>query len=206
MLGDRIKELRIKHNNMTQAELAKAINVSQSTIAMLETNKREPSHELIIKLAQFFNCSTDFLLGQAEVIPINAIPIDSIINLPIIGTVKAGPDGLAYEDFQGYKPIDKKHINGGNYYYLKVKGESMLNDGIYPGDYVLVREQNDVENGERAIVIVNGEEGTLKKVYKQKNSIILQSSNPSYPPRIFEGKEKENVKIIGKVKALVRDF
>ena len=82
----------------------------------------------------------------------------------------------------------------------------MINAGIFPGDLALVREQCEVENGYLAAVIVDNEEGTLKKFYKNAGNIILQSANPNYEPRIFSGKETERVRVIGVVREIKRKF
>ncbi|WP_330999340.1 LexA family protein, partial [Pectinatus frisingensis] len=79
------------------------------------------------------------------------------------------------------------------------KGDSMTGLGIFDGDIAVVRIQEDVENGELAIVVINGNEGTLKKVRKHDDVIILESANPAYPARIFSGKEANQIHIVGKV-------
>lgn len=203
MFGKRLTLLR---GDKTQEEIAKALGIKRARYAHYEQERSEPDLETLNKISNLFHVSIDYILGKTDITLPNAIPIGDLIRLPIIGTVIAGPNGIAYEEPMGFQLTEKQDINGGNYYYLKVKGDSMLNEGIVPGDLVLVREQTDVENGEKAIVIVDGEEGTLKKIYKQKNSIMLQSANPSYPPRIFEGKDMQQVKIVGKVKGLIRKF
>lgn len=209
MLSDRLKELRKEKNNMTQDDLARALNISQSTITMIETNRRKASNTLILQLANFFDCSVDYLLGHSDVknVTLNKLAVDEQIDIPIIGTVKAGIDGLAFEDYLGSEKADKNSVNGGGkYFYLKIKGDSMINEGILPGDLALVREQNDVEYGELAIILVDDEEGTIKRVYKNSGSITLQGANPKYPPRTFTGEDMKKVKIIGKVKELKRKF
>jgi SOS-response transcriptional repressor LexA len=129
------------------------------------------------------------------------------IKLPIIGTVTAGPNGPAYTEYLGEEWTDKEDINcDAKYYWLQVRGESMIGERIMPGDLALVREQPDIESGELAIVIANGEEGTLKRVYKKENSIVLQSANATYPPRIFSGTELNSIKIAGKVKVTKRKY
>jgi repressor LexA len=77
---------------------------------------------------------------------------------------------------------------------------------IMPGDLALVRETPEVEYGELAVVIVNGEEGTLKRIYKKESSNVLQSSNPSYPPRIFAGDELKEIRIVGRVESTIRKY
>lgn len=127
--------------------------------------------------------------------------------LPIIGTVTAGPNGLAYSEPLGEERVDEGDINGGaHYFWLYVKGDSMIGEGIMPGDLALVREQPDIESGELAVVIVDGEEGTLKRVYKKESSIVLQSANAAYPPRIFSGPELNSICIVGKVKITKRKY
>lgn len=134
------------------------------------------------------------------------VPVTKRVQLPIVGTVKAGPNGIAYEDHLGMEWVDKDDINGGQYIWLRIKGDSMTGEGIFPGDLALVRIQPEVENGDLSVVIVNGEEGTLKRVYMKEGSIVLQSSNPQYPPRIFTGNELENIRIVGKVKETKRKY
>ncbi len=131
---------------------------------------------------------------------------DEFVKVPVIGTVKAGANGLAYEDLQGYELTDKKSINGGKYKWLKVTGDSMIDEGILPGDLALLREQSDVEHGELAVVIIDNEEGTMKRILKIDGGIILQPSNRKYQPQYFFGKELERIRIVGKIKETKRKF
>lgn len=133
-------------------------------------------------------------------------PVGQPIKIPIIGTVTAGPNGTAYEDYEGDEWTDAQDVRGGGYFYLRVKGDSMTGDGILPNDLALVRETPEVEYGDIAVVLVDGEEGTIKRVYRLDDGIMLQSSNPAYPPRIFRGNELEKVRIVGKVKQTIRRY
>jgi SOS-response transcriptional repressor LexA len=133
-------------------------------------------------------------------------PIGKLIKVPIIGTVTAGPNGLAFEDHQGTEWVDAEQVNGGNFFYLRVKGDSMITEGIFPGDLALVRETPEVGYGALAIAIVNNEEGMIKRVYKKEDTIILQSSNPKYPPQVFKKEEMEHVRIVGEVKMTTRKY
>jgi len=122
--------------------------------------------------------------------------------LPIIGVVRAGPGGIAFEEPLGYATVDKDAVpNGSRYFYLRVKGESMSPE-IMPGDLALVREQPEVEYGELAVVIVDGEEGTIKRVFPKNGEVFLQATNPSYN----RTEKANNVKIVGKVKQTVRKY
>lgn len=125
--------------------------------------------------------------------------------IPILGTVKAGYDWLAEENVIGYitdKDTVKdyeKNIN--EYYALKVIGDSML-PLLSEGDLVIVHDQDDVESGQTAIVLINGEEATIKKIVKTNEGIELHSMNPYYPVKKFTFEDVKNIpiKIIGRVK------
>lgn len=92
-------------------------------------------------------------------------------------------------------------MQGENYFYLQIKGDSMINARIFEGDRVLVKKQNFIENdGDIMAVRVNGDEATLKRVYKQKDGLVLQSENPNYAPMFYPASDIDTgyVGIIGK--------
>lgn len=194
MLGNRIKALR-EELGLKQEELANKMSVSPSSIGMYETNKREPNNELILKLAQFFNVSTDYLLGKIDT------RNNNIVKIPILGTVKAGYDWLAEENIVDYITLKENIPNVGEYYALRITGDSML-PLLAEGDLVIVHDQDDVESGQTAVVLINGEEATVKKVVKTNEGIELHAMNPYYPVRkfTFEDMQKIPVKIIGRVR------
>lgn len=162
----------------------------------------------IPEYSKFYDDLVDDLIAKEEKseYKLDIIPVGNQIKIPIIGTVAAGTNGLAYEEYLGEEWIDEDFVRGGRHFYLKVKGDSMIGDGILAGDLALVKETPDVEYGELAVVIVNGEEGTIKRVYKKEGSVVLQSSNPSYPPRVFTGSEVNEIRIVGKVKQTIRKY
>ena len=124
------------------------------------------------------------------------------VYLSIISVVRAGPGGIAFEDPQGYATVDRGSVpSGSRYFYLRVKGESMAPE-IMPGDLALVREQPEVEYGELAVVIVDGEEGTIKRVFPKNGEVFLQATNPCYN----RTEKADNVKIVGKVKQTIRKY
>lgn len=198
MLGDRIKELRAI-NKMTQKDLADFLGVTPKAVSFYELNQREPSTDIILKMAQRFNVSTDYLYGRPDVtqLPGYIGAVTENKKIPIIGTVKCGTDGLAFEDIDGYVNIDDDQT--GEIFALRCKGDSMKFEAIDDGDIAIVRRQDDVECGELAVVVVNGDEGTLKRVRKFDGGIILEAANPDYPPRIFTGEDLNKIKIVGKV-------
>lgn len=133
------------------------------------------------------------------------IPTSSI---PILGQVKAGYDYLAQENWEGTINVEKALVgNGKEYFALRVKGDSM-SPMFIEGDIVVVRKQEDCENNEIAIVLINGDEGTIKKVRKTDQGIILQPFNQAYAPMIFTNNEIKTIpiRIVGVVKQLKRNL
>lgn len=141
---------------------------------------------------------------------IGAIPLsgENMVKIPILGTVKAGYDYLAEENIIGTIKVNMDLVkDGSEYFALKVKGDSMQ-PVLYEDDVVIIKRQNDCEDGQIAVVLINGEEGTIKKVKKSSSGIWLQPFNNNYEPLVFTNDEIEDipVKIIGVVKQLQREF
>lgn len=206
MLGERIKNLRIQ-NDITQKELADYLGVTPKAISFYELNQRQPSNDMILMLSKKFGVSTDYLLGN----PIDPTKLSNYVELPpenkkipIIGSVKCGPDGLAFEYLEGYIYVDDSY--SGEIRAFRCRGDSMKDIGINEGDIAIVRIQETIECGELAIVTINGDEGTLKRVRKFDNGIILEAANPEYPPRVFVGKDLELIHIVGKVLEVRKKF
>lgn len=123
--------------------------------------------------------------------------------VPIIGSVRCGSGGLALEEPQGYEGADV--ANAEDYFWLRATGDSMEPD-VREGDLVLIHKQPEVESGELAVVVVDGEEGMLKRVILKPGAVILQSANPAHPPRVFIGAEAQSVRIAGKAVQMVRKW
>ena len=192
MLGDRIKSLRISHG-MTQEELGKLIGVGKSTINKYELDKIAIPSAKVEALARVLGVSPGGLMGWE--LP-DSYPVGKLSAISVIGSVRAGIGGIAQEEHLGTEFAD---ADPEEHRFFMVKGDSM-SPQICEGDLALVHKQDDVESGELAVVIVNGEEGLIKKVLKHEGAITLVSFNQAYPPRVFVGKEMNEVKIWGKVK------
>lgn len=123
--------------------------------------------------------------------------------IPIIGSVRCGSGGLALQEPLGYEGADV--ANAEDYFWLRATGDSMEPD-VREGDLVLIHIQPDVETGELAVVVVDGEEGMLKKVIHKPGALILQSSNPAHAPRVFIGDEMRAVRIAGKAVKMQRNL
>lgn len=200
----RLKKLRL-NNKWTQAKLAKKVGVSQQAVGNWETKKNSPDPEVLLKLAELFGVSLDYLLGNSPYPLSNeiAVPVENR-RVPIIRTVRCGPGGLAYEYLDGYVSIDES-VHG-DIRAFRCSGDSMSGSGIADGDIAIVRIQDDVENGELAVVVINGDEGTLKRVRKEDGVLVLEADNPAYPARIFAGQKVNTVRIVGKVIEVRKKF
>ena len=194
--GNILKKLR-QDNNMTQDELAKKIDTSRSNIANYENGKNMPSVDILEKLSKLFDCTTDYLLGKSD----NRNSDVPISKIPVLGTVKAGYDWLAEENIVDYITLKENIPNVDEYYALRITGDSML-PLLAEGDLVIVHDQDDVESGQTAVILINGEEATVKKVVKTNEGIELHAMNPYYPVKkfTFEDMQKIPVKIIGRVR------
>lgn len=131
------------------------------------------------------------------------IQTNEITQIPVLGYISAGNPLLAEEHIIDYEMIPSNQVKGGDYFYLKVRGDSMIDAGINNGDLVLVRKQSDINNNEIAVVMVNGHDATVKRVQKEYNEIKLIPENENYKPIVIRD---DSAKIIGKVVALTRRF
>lgn len=124
-----------------------------------------------------------------------------IANVPIIGNVTAGQPIFAVENIEDTFPVPTEYLGNGTTFILRIKGDSMINKGIYDGDLVIVRQQNTATNGDIVVALI-GDEATVKTFYKEKDHFRLQPENEKYDPIIV----KDNLTILGKVIGLFRKF
>jgi repressor LexA len=128
---------------------------------------------------------------------------NNAIEIPIVGEISAGRPILAQENIEGTIVIDKSIIKNSNgNFALRVKGDSMINAGILDGDYVIVSQQPDAEQGDIIVALIE-DEATVKRFYKEKNRIRLQPENDTMEPIIIKPNENQ-VRIIGKIKGVIR--
>jgi len=126
------------------------------------------------------------------------LPKKELVHVPVVGKVTAGQPILAVENIEDTFPVPLDYIDNSDVFMLSVKGDSMINAGIFEGDYVLVRQQQHAKNGDTVVALIE-DEATIKSFYKEKNHIRLQPQNPSMPPIIVY-----DVKILGKVIGVFR--
>lgn len=200
-VGEKIKEFRLKRG-MSQEELADLLGTTKQTVSRYETGERKANQDILFKLSEIFKVSIDdFFPSKKE----NEAKEIVFTKLPIVGTVSCGNGVLAYQDIDGYEEVPTSWLNGCEYFFVRAKGDSMMNARIMDGDLLLIRRQDDVENGEIAAVLID-DEIVLKRVYKTNDTIILQSENPKYQPIVLQRNDMKDVRIIGKLKKVVLNF
>ncbi|MBO5300507.1 MAG: helix-turn-helix domain-containing protein [Clostridia bacterium] len=200
----RIKELRKKHK-ITAKQLGEIINVAESTMSLYENGKREPDYETLVKIADYFKVSTDYLLGRNESPISDILPsADNIFRIekkrfPLLGEIACGEPIYADEEHESYI-LAGSDLEAD--FCLRAKGDSMINARILDGDIVFIKKTPMVNNGEIAAVIID-EEATLKRVYYYAESakLILTPENPKYEPLVYVGEELNSIRIIGKAVA-----
>ncbi len=208
-IGEIIKDYREK-NNITMDEFSLKSGLSKGYISMLEKNENPrtklpimPTTKTLTAVSSAIGISISELMKilNNQSGDIGEIPVDTMILVPVVGVVRAGYGGLAFECDMGSDTVDTRTISGynkENFFYLKVKGDSM-EPRLYEGDLVLVRRQTSIDNGSYAVVTIDDEEGVVKIVNYDKNSITLISQNHNYPPRKFVGADVQRIRVIGKV-------
>lgn len=219
-IGEIIKEYRTNHQ-LSQRAFASRTALSPSYINTLEkiynSKTGRPysvTTDVANELAKAMNMSIEELLSKIngnQEFTLNTSKLDelgnTVVSIPLLGTVKAGYNYLAEENWIGNVDIDKKLADSGEFFALNVKGDSM-SPVLIEGDIVVVKKQNDFENGDIVVALINGDEATIKKAKKSDSSILLQPFNNNYEPLIFTYEEMKSipVKIIGTVKQLKREF
>ncbi|MHA6258319.1 helix-turn-helix domain-containing protein [Sporosarcina sp. CAU 1771] len=196
--GKNLKYLRTK-KHLEQLELAQLLGrKSASTISEWEKGTYTPKSGTLSDIAKIFNVSLTDLMERDLQKPTNIIEVSQrTVRIPVLGTISCGDPILAEANYEDYRIELADRLPSGNLFYLEAKGDSMYPE-IPDGSMVLLREQNEVENGEIAAVMVNGNtEATLKRIKKQDGMMILLPVNPEYEA-IFVTPNNP-VQIIGKV-------
>lgn len=208
-LSEIIKQYR-KINNISAREFAKRCEISNAYISLIENEEtKSPTLEMLNKLANGMFISLNELIQYIDdetMVSIKPIKKTSI-KIPVLGKVIAGIPIEAVEEILDYEEIDEKMARTGEFFALQIKGDSMA-PIMSAGDVVIVRKQNDVDSGQIGIILVNGDEATVKKVIKKENGIMLVANNPAYDPMFFDAYDIQTkpVKIIGRVIELRKKF
>ncbi len=191
--------------NIKPVELAEKTGLPKSGISQYLKDICIPKEKNIVKIANVLNVNKDWLMGYDVPMDRNVIDINSDISIetypiPLYGEISAGEPNWAEEDLEGYLPIAPELmgiINPQEYFFLRVNGESM-NKIMRNGSFALIHKQDYVENGEIAVVLVNGNNATIKKFTKQDNIIVLEpsSNDPEFKTQVYD--KKTPIRILGK--------
>lgn len=196
---NRIKQLRNEFK-INQDVLADLLGLEVAAISKLETGRVPLKDEYIVKLSEYFNVSCDYLLGKSTK--------NNKKLLPVLGVVKAGYNYLAQENILEYIDPAMDLPNSQEYFALIVKGNSMA-PMFDEGDYLIVKKDDgNFINNDICIVLINGDEATVKKVIRTDTGIELHAFNPYYPVNKYTFKEMQEipVKIIGTVIRQIRNW
>ncbi len=193
LFGKRLLEL-MQNNNDTTYSLGEYLELSPPTISRYTTGDIAPKTPTIQAIAEKYGVNPTWLMGT-EGAEKYLEPKTKHKKIPIVGTIAAGLPILAQQYIEGYECVpEDAHID----FCLRVQGDSMINTRILDGDLVYIRQQPDVDDGEIAAVLVDGENATLKRIYKRNGTVILHAENPNYMDSVFTKKDMRQLSIIGK--------
>lgn len=181
-LGRRMAEQRRKLG-LTQEDVGKLVGLSYQQISSYERGHRRPPRDRIPKLAEVLQMSIEDFFHLDD-LPENAYPAvdDEMVAIPVIAQVKAGLPRMAEESYEEFELVSAELVRGGEFFWLRVEGDSMTGIGIIPGSLVLVRRQPQVDDGDIAVVDVDEEGATIKRVFHSNGEVILVAENPRYSP------------------------
>lgn len=207
----RIFEL-VDEAHMEQKQFASILGTTDKTVSAWRTGRSKSYTKYLPQIAEALGTTTEYLLtgnGPKQkravsesdtALPKGAerIDLDTFHRIPILGRISAGLPLYAEQHIEGYTLTD---LNGGaEYFALRVSGDSMNAARIQDGDILIVRRQEEVENGEVAVVMVGDEDATVKRFYATGSTVTLmpQSTNPTHQPQIYDTTTTP-IRVIGKV-------
>ena len=205
-LADNLKKARQKAN-LSQSEIAEKLNLNVRTYGSYERGERDVSTALLRNICQVLDVSSDELLETASSYktdpPAVILSAEKIHMIPVFNSVAAGFGAYASSDIVEYIPLYVENdFDVADTICITVKGQSMY-PKIEDGDRIVVRRQDSVDNGRVAVVMI-GEEAVVKRVNFDGERLELTSFNPEYPPRIIEGEELANCRIVGLVQQVIK--
>lgn len=196
VVGNNIKKYRGIRNYSLQI-LGEKVGLTKKTIQRYENGEIKIDMDRLADIAGALEIEVSMLLeGSESFLGTDLYDLDSV-QIPIYGSISCGNGSIVAESIEGYETTPKEWVAGGDHFYLRAKGDSMVGARIYDGDLLLIRKQSEVESGEIAAVIIGGEDVVLKKYYREGDQVILQSENPKFNPILCP---PARVKVIGKLK------
>ena len=218
-LSELIRSYR-KEKDLSQRQFALQCDLSNGYISFLEKGVNPQTQQPITptlpalqKLAAGMNITLNDLFKMVDDMPIelrpdteavpNLIPLEPMERIPLLGAIACGDPILAQENIEDY--IDLPRTIKADF-ALTCEGDSMIDAGIKDGDVVYIRSQPEVQNGQIAAVLVDGESATLKRFFFNDGVVTLMAANQSYPPIVKAGSDVEQVRVLGLAVGLSRSF
>lgn len=198
---------------LSQAAVARELGISRQTYNNYELGKRQADYEMLLKLSEFFDTTVERLLADDAAAPvpapvsnISAVFDDHIRMVPVYESVSAGFGAPAENSVVDFIPLRiVSDYEAAETICIRVQGDSMY-PKIEDGDLIQVHKQDSVDSGEIAVVLLDGEEGLVKKVIYGPTWIELHSINPMYPVQRFEDADVLRLKVVGKVKRVIKEL
>jgi repressor LexA len=211
-IGSRIKDVR-KRMGLSQEKLAERLNVSRQLVSMWEIDRSMPDALVISNLAEMAGVSVDYLLGrtsnasQSSYLPkdVETHPVGPRIELPVYEEASAGMGCYVSEAPAEFAPVDARRVahDVENFYYVRVKGDSMAGAGIVRGSLALVHKQDSVESGQIALVVLPDGTSCIKIVRYSDDRVLLIARNPAYGEAEFR---RDEIRICGRVVSSTVNF
>ena len=211
--ADRFAEaLRVRH--ITAAELSRKLNISEGTLSQYKKGSYEPKQKRTEALAKALNVSIPWLMG-ADVpmgyyddnkTSLQPLPSQNVFMRPLYDSVAAGFGVPAVNQIVSYIPTFINNVaEKDKYIWVRVEGDSMA-PKIESGDKILIRLQESLDSGQIGVALINGEDAVVKKINYGDNWIELESFNPYYPPRRFEGADVQQIRVVGLVREVSKEL
>lgn len=190
--GKRLQMI-MKENDDTIYSLSTYLGLKPSTVSRYNNGHYVPKAPVLDQICRRYGVSPQWLMG--EDVPKNPSSAAPGHVVPVLGDVAAGLPIWAEENYDGHVAVDpEEHVD----FALRVRGDSMIGARIYNGDLVYVRRQPQVENGEIAVVLVDGE-ATVKRVFYHPDKLVLRPENKNFPDMVYRKEENHDLSVLGKV-------
>lgn len=200
-VGNNIKKYRSIRNFSLQ-DLAERVGLTKKTIQRYENGEIKIDMDRLTDVAAALEVDIAQLVAGAEsFLGVDVEDLDSV-KVPVIGRVSCGNGVMAIEEIEGYEDTPRAWVKGGEHFYVRAEGDSMINARIHDGDLLLIRKQEEVEDGEIAAVLID-DKVFLKRVFKNDGGLSLYSDNPLYGPIYRTESNFETIRILGKLKKIV---
>ena len=192
---DRLNSI-METKNISNAELCELTGIPKSAMSQYRSGAFKPKADRIYLLSKALGVSEAWLMGYD--VPMekisNLAPVKKVRYIPLLGKIACGEPILAEENIEN-KIVLPDEVNAD--FALTCHGDSMIDARIFDGDIVYIKQQPTVENGEIAAVLI-GDEATLKRFYKQSDTVILKAENAAMEPMVYTKSQLKDLKIIGK--------